>query len=137
MPCLCNRWCRCRCATVLIRSLAVMFIIFSFISSLPPSKRLEDRHLLANGYNIDLGINCCLIVQSYVFQYYQCSNSSYHNIYSLYLQIVTTWRSGSTFLGDLLMTPQATFYHYEPLLPYVAGDFETRMKLEQWKLSTN
>ena len=36
----------------------------------------------------------------------------------MYLQIVSTWRSGTTFLGDLLMTPQATFYHYEPLWPY-------------------
>ncbi|XP_034234608.1 carbohydrate sulfotransferase 6-like isoform X1 [Thrips palmi] len=30
--------------------------------------------------------------------------------------IVTTWRSGSTFLGDVLHAHPANFYHYEPLL---------------------
>ena len=39
---------------------------------------------------------------------------------------MTTWRSGSTFLGDLLMTPQATFYHYEPLLPYGVRRFRDK-----------
>jgi len=29
--------------------------------------------------------------------------------------IVTTWRSGSTFTGELLHSHPATFYHYEPL----------------------
>ncbi|XP_037789080.1 carbohydrate sulfotransferase 5-like [Penaeus monodon] len=29
--------------------------------------------------------------------------------------IVTTWRSGSTFLGDILSSHPGTFYHYEPL----------------------
>lgn len=32
--------------------------------------------------------------------------------------IVTTWRSGSTFLGDILISHPATFYHYEPLLHF-------------------
>lgn len=32
--------------------------------------------------------------------------------------IVTTWRSGSTFLGDVLHAHPANFYHYEPLLHY-------------------
>ncbi|KAG8234041.1 hypothetical protein J437_LFUL014128 [Ladona fulva] len=31
--------------------------------------------------------------------------------------LVTTWRSGSTFLGDVLNSQPANFYHYEPLLP--------------------
>ena len=43
----------------------------------------------------------------------------------LFLQIISTWRSGSTFLGDLLMTPQATFYHYEPLIPYGVRRFRS------------
>ena len=30
--------------------------------------------------------------------------------------ILTTWRSGSTFLGEMLEVHPATFYHYEPLL---------------------
>lgn len=30
--------------------------------------------------------------------------------------VVTTWRSGSTFLGDVLLSHPATYYHYEPLL---------------------
>ncbi|XP_058808563.1 carbohydrate sulfotransferase 4 isoform X2 [Phymastichus coffea] len=32
--------------------------------------------------------------------------------------IVTTWRSGSTFLGDILNSHPANFYHYEPLLHF-------------------
>lgn len=32
--------------------------------------------------------------------------------------IITTWRSGSTFLGDILNSHPANFYHYEPLLDY-------------------
>jgi hypothetical protein len=32
--------------------------------------------------------------------------------------IATTWRSGSTFLGDILISHPATFYHYEPLLHF-------------------
>lgn len=32
--------------------------------------------------------------------------------------IITTWRSGSTFLGDVLNAVPGTFYHYEPLLDY-------------------
>lgn len=32
--------------------------------------------------------------------------------------IITTWRSGSTFLGDILNALPGNFYHYEPLLNY-------------------
>lgn len=32
--------------------------------------------------------------------------------------ILTTWRSGSTFLGDVLNSHPANFYHYEPLLDH-------------------
>jgi len=32
--------------------------------------------------------------------------------------ITTTWRSGSTFLGDILLSHPATFYHYEPLIHF-------------------
>ncbi|XP_063704748.1 carbohydrate sulfotransferase 5 [Culicoides brevitarsis] len=32
--------------------------------------------------------------------------------------IFTTWRSGSTFLGDILNAMPGNFYHYEPLLHY-------------------
>lgn len=32
--------------------------------------------------------------------------------------ILTTWRSGSTFLGDILNAHPANFYHYEPLLHF-------------------
>ena len=34
------------------------------------------------------------------------------------MQISTTWRSGSTFLGDVLLAHPATYYHYEPLIHY-------------------
>ena len=36
--------------------------------------------------------------------------------YQFQTQVVTTWRSGSTFLGDILASHPATFYHYEPLI---------------------
>ncbi|CAG9858453.1 unnamed protein product [Phyllotreta striolata] len=32
--------------------------------------------------------------------------------------IITTWRSGSTFLGDILNSVPGNYYHYEPLLEY-------------------
>lgn len=32
--------------------------------------------------------------------------------------ILATWRSGSTFLGDVLQAHPANFYHYEPLLDF-------------------
>lgn len=32
--------------------------------------------------------------------------------------ILSTWRSGSTFLGDILNAMPANYYHYEPLLHY-------------------
>jgi len=32
--------------------------------------------------------------------------------------VSTTWRSGSTFLGDIMDSHPATFYHYEPLLHF-------------------
>lgn len=32
--------------------------------------------------------------------------------------IITTWRSGSTFLGDILNSMPGNYYHYEPLLDF-------------------
>uniref|UniRef100_A0A182KFG7 Sulfotransferase domain-containing protein n=1 Tax=Anopheles christyi TaxID=43041 RepID=A0A182KFG7_9DIPT len=32
--------------------------------------------------------------------------------------IITTWRSGSTFLGDILNALPGNYYHYEPLLDF-------------------
>lgn len=32
--------------------------------------------------------------------------------------ILSTWRSGSTFLGDIINSMPANYYHYEPLLNY-------------------
>lgn len=32
--------------------------------------------------------------------------------------IITTWRSGSTFLGDVINSVPGNYYHYEPLLGY-------------------
>lgn len=32
--------------------------------------------------------------------------------------IITTWRSGSTFLGDVINSIPGNYYHYEPLLNY-------------------
>ena len=52
MSCLCNRWCRWRCATVLILAFMVSFIFLSFLSSLPPPTRLSNRGLLSNEHNI-------------------------------------------------------------------------------------
>ena len=38
--------------------------------------------------------------------------------------IITTWRSGSTFLGDILNNHPGNYYHYEPLLDY--GEIQIR-----------
>ena len=35
--------------------------------------------------------------------------------------IVSSWRSGSTFLGDMLNSLPGNYYHYEPLLTYGTG----------------
>lgn len=32
--------------------------------------------------------------------------------------VVSTWRSGTTFVGDLLNSVPGNYYHYEPLLDY-------------------
>ncbi|CAL4122358.1 unnamed protein product, partial [Meganyctiphanes norvegica] len=32
--------------------------------------------------------------------------------------VITTWRSGSTFIGDILNSHPASYYHYEPLLDF-------------------
>lgn len=32
--------------------------------------------------------------------------------------VITTWRSGSTFLGDILNTLPGNFYHYEPMMHF-------------------
>lgn len=32
--------------------------------------------------------------------------------------VITTWRSGSTFLGDILNTLPGNYYHYEPMMHY-------------------
>lgn len=38
--------------------------------------------------------------------------------FTLSIVILSTWRSGSTFLGDILNAMPANYYHYEPLLPF-------------------
>ena len=40
--------------------------------------------------------------------------------------IVTSWRSGSTFLGEMLAQHPTIFYHYEPL--WYEGDRQIRNK---------
>lgn len=51
--------------------------------------------------------------------------------------IITTWRSGSTFLGDVLNAMPGNYYHYEPMLPFgivqVRGPPEDRIALEGLK----
>ncbi|XP_045101105.1 carbohydrate sulfotransferase 5-like isoform X2 [Portunus trituberculatus] len=32
--------------------------------------------------------------------------------------VITTWRSGSTFIGDVLQSHPGTYYHYEPLMDF-------------------
>ena len=32
--------------------------------------------------------------------------------------VLTSWRSGSTFLGEVINAHPATYYHYEPLLDF-------------------
>lgn len=58
---------------------------------------------------------------------YNFSYSGVHGLEDLVMElggkpmrsiIVSTWRSGTTFLGEVLNTIPGTFYHYEPLLNY-------------------
>lgn len=35
--------------------------------------------------------------------------------------IVSSWRSGSSFIGEILSSFPASFYHFEPLMPYSRG----------------
>ena len=51
----CNRWSPRRCTTILLSSVSVMYMISSFISSLPPSKRLATQYNLPSRYNLELG----------------------------------------------------------------------------------
>lgn len=64
-------------------------------------------------------------------QYYEFTNGRFgvdaKNLQELTLEtggnpmrsvIVSTWRSGSTFLGDVLNSLPGNYYHYEPLLTY-------------------
>ena len=45
----------------------------------------------------------------------------------------TTWRSGSTFLGDLLNHYPGTFYYFEPLhWTHALGDFATTVDMWVW-----
>ncbi|XP_057654181.1 carbohydrate sulfotransferase 4-like [Diorhabda carinulata] len=51
--------------------------------------------------------------------------------------IITTWRSGSTFLGDILNAVPGNYYHYEPLLEFgitqIRGNPEARQALDTLK----
>lgn len=58
---------------------------------------------------------------------YNFSYSGVHDIEDLLMEsggkpvqsmIISTWRSGTTFLGEVLNALPGTFYHYEPLLKY-------------------
>eukprot|EP00095_Tigriopus_kingsejongensis_P005518 maker-scaffold282_size228295-snap-gene-0.15 protein:Tk05518 transcript:maker-scaffold282_size228295-snap-gene-0.15-mRNA-1 annotation:"carbohydrate sulfotransferase 4-like" len=45
--------------------------------------------------------------------------------------VITTWRSGSTFLGDILNSHPATFYHYEPLIHFGIHQIRSGLKADQ------
>jgi hypothetical protein len=45
--------------------------------------------------------------------------------------VTTTWRSGSTFLGDILLSHPATYYHYEPLLHFGIEQVRTGRKARE------
>ena len=59
--------------------------------------------------------------------YYNFSQSGVHGLEDLTMEsggqplrtlIISSWRSGSTFLGDLVNAVPSTYYHYEPLLMF-------------------
>jgi hypothetical protein len=54
---------------------------------------------------------------------------------------VTTWRSGSTFLAELLSSYPATFYHYEPFTGHgihrLRDDNETELAADMIKTLLN
>lgn len=51
--------------------------------------------------------------------------------------IVSTWRSGTTFLGDVLNAMPGNYYHYEPLLPFeivqIRGPPNDKIAIDQLK----
>ncbi|XP_030377084.1 uncharacterized protein LOC115625978 isoform X2 [Scaptodrosophila lebanonensis] len=55
--------------------------------------------------------------------------------------VVTTWRSGSTFLGDILNAIPGNYYHYEPLLDFgirqVRADEDKELAVENLKTLLN
>ncbi|CAH0559038.1 unnamed protein product [Brassicogethes aeneus] len=55
--------------------------------------------------------------------------------------IITTWRSGSTFLGDVMNSVPGNFYHYEPLLNYgivqIRGAPQSKLALQTIKSLLN
>ena len=54
---------------------------------------------------------------------------------ALQILVVSSWRSGSTFLGDLLNAFPGTFYYFEPLhFFFTAKDEPTRGEKEQLEL---
>ena len=42
-------------------------------------------------------------------------SSNFQTLNEPFVPSVTTWRSGSTFLGEILASHPDTFYHFEPL----------------------
>ena len=42
-------------------------------------------------------------------------SSNFQTLNETFVPSVTTWRSGSTFLGEILASHPDTFYHFEPL----------------------
>ena len=48
--------------------------------------------------------------------------------------VVTTWRSGSTFVGEFLASHPTAFYHYEPMSGHQVKRLRTH---DERRLSTN
>lgn len=108
------------------------FIVLLFYSNI-----YTDKISLSNNYNVNILVNTVSSkaleniisyerqmlfqeLEDYVFPINTTINNylfskggqPFRNI------IVTTWRSGSTFLGEILNSVPGNFYHYEPLLDY-------------------
>jgi len=64
------------------------------------------------------------------FQAHKMLNKTLGRMTNQRIMIVTTWRSGSTFLSELLHSLPATYNHYEPLLQFQQRDL--RRQSTEW-----
>ena len=93
------------------KKISVFFNFFEFLDAYLRSLLICENHKSELYFTISDYFYHCVLGTLVLF--ISMVNSQFY-----FFQIATTWRSGSTFLGDILLSHPATFYHYEPLINY-------------------